>query len=208
LTASRIRRTAEEARRVILDAAEEAMRRSGPGGLRLHDVAERAGVSHPTILHHFESRDGLVRALNRRTVDEMGAVLRAQLESPAAADGGAVSAAFAAYRSGFAQRIVWVMQSGEATPDPAPGLGLFDDLIDQLHALRLQFAPPGRRPDRSDSAAIVHLVTIAAFGDAMLGPLLRRSASAADEAAARAGFEAWLAALIATHTARFGDSSA
>jgi AcrR family transcriptional regulator len=206
LTARRIRRTSGEARRVILDAAEEAMRRSGPGGLRLQEVAERAGVSHPTILHHFESRDGLVRALNRRTVEEMGAVLRAQLESPAAADGGPVGAAFAAYRSGFAQRIIWVLQSGEATPDPAPGLTLFDDMIDQLHALRAQFAAPGHAPDRSDSAAIVHLVTIAAFGDAMIGPLLRRAASAADEAGARARFETWLSALIARHTERFGDS--
>jgi AcrR family transcriptional regulator len=204
LTVKRIRRTPEEARRVILDAAEAAMRRSGPGGLRLQEVAERAGVSHPTILHHFQSRDGLVLALNRRTVEEMGELLRAQLDSPSPVPGGPVGAVFEAYRNGFAQRIIWVMQSGEATPDPAPGLALFDDMVDQLHALRLQFAPSGRAPDRADSAALVHLVTIAAFGDALIGPLLRRSASEADDAQARTGFEAWLSGLIATHAERYG----
>jgi hypothetical protein len=49
--AKRIRRTPEEARRLILDAAEACMAKAGPAGLRLQEVAEAAGVSHPTILH-------------------------------------------------------------------------------------------------------------------------------------------------------------
>jgi AcrR family transcriptional regulator len=53
-SAKRIRRTPEEARRLILDAAEASMAIEGPAGLRLLTVAMQAGVSHPTILHHFE----------------------------------------------------------------------------------------------------------------------------------------------------------
>ncbi len=49
---------------MILEAAQASIARSGPAGLRLQEVAEAAGVSHPTILHHFESREGLIRALN------------------------------------------------------------------------------------------------------------------------------------------------
>src|SRR5690606_8080594 len=64
--AKRVRRTAEEARRLILDAAEERLARQGPEGLRLQDIARDVGISHPAILHHFESREGLVRALIAR----------------------------------------------------------------------------------------------------------------------------------------------
>ena len=54
----RIRRTAEEARRLILDAAEKRLAQQGPEGLRLQDIARDIGISHPAILHHFESREG------------------------------------------------------------------------------------------------------------------------------------------------------
>ena len=42
-----------------------------PEGLRLHDIAAAAGVSHPLILHHFGSRAGLVRALTREAIIEL-----------------------------------------------------------------------------------------------------------------------------------------
>jgi AcrR family transcriptional regulator len=197
--AKRIRRTPDEARRVILDAAEAVMRRCGPGGLRLQEVAEMAGVSHPAILHHFESRDGLVRALNRRTVDELGEALRLHMEAPASGSGGAVQAAFAAYRAGFAERIIWMLQSPDAQPGADAGLALFDDMVERLHAIRLSFASLDRPPDRADSAAIIHLVTIAAFGDAVLGRRLRRAPDAEAEAEARGRFETWLSALIGRH---------
>jgi AcrR family transcriptional regulator len=71
----RIRRTPEEARALILEAAEGTIAKTGPSGLRLQDVAKAAGVSHPTILHHFGSREGLVKALNLRTLEDLKAVL-------------------------------------------------------------------------------------------------------------------------------------
>ena len=62
------------------------MKVDGPAGLRLQDVARAAGVSHPTILHHFGSREGLVRALNQRSVEALRNSVLARLEwrSPAA----------------------------------------------------------------------------------------------------------------------------
>ena len=44
---------------------------SGPAGIRLQDVAREVGVSHPTILHHFGSRDRLVEAVIKRRVRAM-----------------------------------------------------------------------------------------------------------------------------------------
>ncbi len=71
----RIRRKPEDARALILDAAEKSMAAHGPAGIRLQDVAQQAGVSHPTILHHFGSREGLVRALNQRTLEDLKGAL-------------------------------------------------------------------------------------------------------------------------------------
>ena len=78
--AKRIRRTAEEARRLILDAAEERLARQGPEGLRLQDIARDVGISHPAILHHFESREGLVRALVGRANRQLRDTLLSALE--------------------------------------------------------------------------------------------------------------------------------
>ena len=61
----RLRRTPEEARRLILETAQALIASTGPEGLRLQDIAAAAGISHPLILHHFGSREGLVRALTR-----------------------------------------------------------------------------------------------------------------------------------------------
>ncbi len=197
----RIRRTPEDARRVILDAAEQVMARTGPEGLRLQEVAQAAGVSHPTILHHFESREGLIRALNRRTLEGLGEVLRAQMKPPAPGEGrgDGVRAAFAAYRGGFAQRIVWLMQSGELSSEQQVGPGLVDEMAERLHALRCEHSPPGREPDLADSQAVVHLITVAALGDALVGARLRRAGDEAAEIARRSAFEDWLTALIGHH---------
>ncbi len=50
-------------RAAILDAAQKRLARLGADGLRLQDIARDVGVSHPTILHHFGSRDGLIVAM-------------------------------------------------------------------------------------------------------------------------------------------------
>jgi AcrR family transcriptional regulator len=50
-------------REAILLAAQKRLARLGADGLRLQDIARDVGVSHPTILHHFGSRDGLIVAM-------------------------------------------------------------------------------------------------------------------------------------------------
>src|SRR5271165_6437327 len=62
----RRRRTGEEARTAILDAAEQRLVASGPAGIRLQEVAADVGISHPTVLHHFGSREALVKEVCER----------------------------------------------------------------------------------------------------------------------------------------------
>ena len=82
----RIRRTPEEARRVILDAAERRLSELGPEGIRLQEIAADVGISHPTILHHFDSREGLVLALTQRATDQLRADLLAAFTTPQTSD--------------------------------------------------------------------------------------------------------------------------
>src|SRR5437660_1109125 len=67
----RRRRTAEQARAAILDAAERRLVASGPAAIRLQEVASDVGVSHPTVLHHFGSREALVEAVVARALDSL-----------------------------------------------------------------------------------------------------------------------------------------
>jgi AcrR family transcriptional regulator len=189
----RIRRTPEDARALILEAAEGTIARTGPAGLRLQDVAKAAGVSHPTILHHFGSREGLVKALNLRTLEELKAVLVAGMKADTSNGEDGIARTFAAYRGGLGERMVWLMQS-EAAPPPG-SMTIFEGIVAALHEVRTSFARPGHPPDIADTRAVVHLTTIAALGDALMGARLRQT-TGAEERAQGAAFEKWFSALI------------
>ena len=62
----RIRRKPEEARTAILDAAEKLLLEQGLSGLKLAKVAQVVGISHPGVLHHFGSAEGLLEAVHQR----------------------------------------------------------------------------------------------------------------------------------------------
>jgi AcrR family transcriptional regulator len=188
----RIRRAPEDARAHILDAAEAILAKGGgPAALRLQDVAHQAGVSHPTILHHFGSREGLMRALNLRSLEALKTSVIAQMSQARGEEG--IRRTFAAYRDGIAQRLLWLIQS--STPPVTGGLTMFDEIVTALHEVRLRFAEPGAVPDIEDTRAVVHLTTIAAFGDAVIGQRLRQS-SGPKERAQRDRFENWFSELV------------
>ena len=189
----RIRRTPEEARALILDAAEACMAKAGPAGLRLQEVAEVAGVSHPTILHHFESREGLIRAVHLRSIGQLREALTGAITG-ADASRQPVATTFAAFREGLAQRMLWILQSG---PPPAGSqLPIFEEMVGHVHDIRLRLAGPGEVVDIEDSRAMVHLTVVAAFGDAVIGQRLRRSPTPEADAEGAKRFADWFARLL------------
>ena len=196
----RPRRTPEEARRLILDAARELIAETGPEGLRLQEIAARAGISHPLILHHFGSREGLVRALTQQAAAELRDGLVAAMGAPGTSLEQQIDQVFAAFRNGLAQRLAWL-----ATVDPggevAGAAMVMRDIADVVHARRLAAAQPGAAVERTDTEWLLHLVAVAAFGDAIFGPRLRRSAGLPPTGDSETRFRTWFAALIRAHAA-------
>jgi AcrR family transcriptional regulator len=191
----RLRRTPEEARRLILEAAQTRLATTGPEGLRLQDIAAAAGVSHPLILHHFGSREGLVRALTREAAAELRDKLVAAMESTEYSLEQLLDRVFDTFRDGLAQRLAWLV-----TVDPDGGAEgtqlIIRDIADRLHNRRIAGAPPGTAVTRDDTDSLIHLVATAAFGDALYGPQLHRSAGLPATSETDRRFRRWLAALI------------
>ena len=197
----RQRRTPEEARRLILETAQELIARTGPEGLRLQEIAAAAGISHPLILHHFGSREGLVRALTQQAVVELRDKLIASIGSTDYSLEQQLDRVFDAFRDGLAQRLAWL-----ATVDPqgqqAANAMVMRDVADGLHARRLAAISPGAAIDRADTESLIHLIAAAAFGDAIFGAQLRRSAGLDQTSETEQRFRSWFASLIREHTAK------
>jgi len=191
----RMRRPPEEARRLILEAAQARLASTGPDGLRLQDIARDAGIAHPTILHHFGSREGLVRALVQQAVNELKDKLLGTIATSGASTEAELDQVFEAFRGGLAQRLAWLATFG-GTGEQAENHHVMRDIVDTIQARRQAAAPPGAAVNRDDADFLVHLVATAAFGDAMFGPQLRRSAGHAADAAIERRYRAWLAALV------------
>jgi AcrR family transcriptional regulator len=189
----RLRRTAEEAKRLILDAAELLMSSEGPGGLRLQDVGAAVGLTHPVILHHFGSRDGLMRALNERILDQLRQRLFAILESddkpPPDIVDRLLDSVFAVFRGGLAQRLVWL--GADAVPADDPPAAIFASFVDGIHQHRCNVLPADPPTQRADTEMLVYLVTVAALGDAVFGGNLVASPNQT--------FRPWLSRLLQTH---------
>lgn len=196
----RIRRTAEEARRVILDAAERRLADLGPEGIRLQDIAADVGISHPTILHHFENREGLVLALTRRATDQLRTDLFGAFSGPHAREADMHPILDRVFdvlsKRGHARLIGWMILSGAIRQSPAQGL--LGDLTDLIHAMRVEenkvHGVPA--PDRDDTLFIVILGAVAAFGDGLFGPMVRRAAGVTDETQIAERFRDWFAELL------------
>lgn len=202
----RLRRTPEEARRLILDTARELIADTGPEGLRLQEIAARAGISHPLILHHFGSREGLVRALTRQAADDLRDRLIAAMAVGDASLEQQIDRVFDAFRDGLALRLAWLAagERGAADPDPAT---IMRDIAEVVHARRIAAAGPGAVIDRADTDWLVHLVAATAFGEAIFGRRLLVSAGKPVSNAVERQFRDWFATLIRRHAGTFGTSA-
>lgn len=194
--ATRIRRTVEEARAVILDAAEDVLREVGPAGMRIKDVAKRAGMAHPNVIHHFGSREGLLCALTVRTTERVTSrVMRAMaaaMEAGEPEDRVATLARIldAVYEGDQGRLLAWLIISGRVEGVEQPDL---EPLVDITHAWRTAAIGPA---DVADTRRLILLASLALLGDAIAGEGLVESLKLGEGDAGRKAFRAWLARFI------------
>jgi AcrR family transcriptional regulator len=200
--AKRTRRSAEEARSAILDAAEVRLRSVGPAGIRLQQVARDVGVSHPAILHHFGSREGLVEAVVGRAMSQLEEELVQAVGDDIVLEDKAAEMLERVFtvlgERGYGRIMAWVLLSGHR-PGEERTIGT---IARAVHARRCalhaeKHAEKDSVPSFDDTLFTVLCAALASFGDAVAGPEMRRSAGLTDTSAKP--FRRWLARLLIEH---------
>lgn len=195
----RRRRSPEEARRQILDAAEKLLVEGGPEAIRLQDVARDVGIAHPTILHHFGSREQLMLDLEARAMERLRDELMADREASSEDVFDRVSSVLG--DQGYARLLAWSVLSG-LPAETGTEFRMLEELGRAYHSEQSREAGV----DLEETVFRVRLAAVALFGEALLGPLLTRSAGLEDsEDEVRTRFRRWLARLIAGDDDTGGD---
>ena len=202
--APRKRRTAEEARPAILDAAERRLVEAGPSGLRLQEVAADVGVSHPTVLHHFGSREALVDAVLERVQQSIYAPILEELRTSSLEEDAMarlLDRVFEAVEQrGHARVLFWLTLQGAKLPDEREPLR---HVVEIAHGVRRQKrAQDGRSsrpPSLEDTRFAVVLATLAMTAKSVLGRHLFENVGLGGDDAVQQRFRAWVAKLLVKH---------
>ena len=201
----RIRRSAEEARKLILDAAEERLATQGPQGLRLQEIAKDAGISHPTILHHFDSREHLIRALASRIAGRQRHSVMEALLSPTKSSEQVdmvLNQLFDSLSSREDARLLAWLELSRLLPREKSDESVLSEVTNLIN--RRQQEACGSDVPLKDTQFIILLASLVSVGDAIMGPAFRAQ-DEQGEAALSADFKLRFAALIKDLLARSGD---
>jgi AcrR family transcriptional regulator len=190
----RKRRTAEQARSAILDAAERRLVAAGPGAIRLQEVAADVGVSHPTVLHHFGSREGLIEAVVVRALDSLRAVLVATVRASPERSGQVEAMLDGVFEAlvdaGHGRAFLWLALSGYAPTVEELRVRSVAEAVHEVRKERRKQA--GKRvPPFEDTYFTVLLPALALLSLSVIGH--------EDDPEGPARFRAWLAKIIHHH---------
>jgi AcrR family transcriptional regulator len=196
-TVRKPRFSAEQARDAILLATEKRLLEVGPQGLRLQDIARAVGLSHPTVLHHFGSREELVDAVARRAVTNLQRELLACF-TDLDADGARARQLPARILEridevlrvrGHARLLAWLVLSGLQTPEHS----LLRNMAVALHGAWKMW---GKSRALEEAQFAVMLTAAATFGLALLDRELSQMVGLGGDDATRARFRAWFSGVM------------
>ena len=205
-TATRRRRSAEDTRTAILEAAERRLLDGGPEAIRLQEIAADAGISHPAILHHFGSREGLVEAMVLHGIARLQVQFLKGWPSAKEPDIEGVFERFfeVASHRGMARLMAWLILSGNGYRAMKPGL--FKPAAERMHAGRVRRArAEGRRsPELHESMLAATHLFILVLGESLFGPSVRRAIGLGSGADSTRRFRRWLSKVVERREADFG----
>lgn len=183
-------------REEILDAAERALVASGRAAIRQEKVAADAGVAGPTLIHHFHSRDQLIREVVDRATER---VRQGRLERLATdvLDTYDMPALLARILESLAEPDCARLQNrlaseGLLQKDPTKALASTSAI---LHARRE--AESGKRESGEDTLFALVLASLALGAEPVVGQETWDSAGLGADAEVSARFRAWLFDLLA-----------
>jgi len=207
----RIRRTPDEARTLILEAAASRLQSDGPEGLKVTEVAAVAGVAHSTVLHHFGSAAGLraalIASMGNRLLEDILEIFHKR--AAAKGDNEILLRVFETLSDkGHARLLAWMMLKGDKPAgNSAEGTSagddqmqrLFHQLIEQVSAAMVHESTDQSelawRKARQHARFSTMLAAIAAVGDGIAGPFLA-SQIGLSEKEARDDFRDWFSVLL------------
>ena len=191
----RIRRKPEEARTAILDAAEKLLLEQGLSGLKLAKVAQVVGISHPGVLHHFGSAEGLLGAVHQRISLSLRHSVLDAIANPDADPGsneiGEILDKLGDHRTG--QLLACLVAAG-LDPFPPPEEKGMKRVIERVHD-----AVGDSEKSYEDTEFAVQLALLAMLGDAILGNSVRARMDVPNVDAATTQFRQKLQELLVAH---------
>ena len=166
-----------QTRAAILDAAERRLIAGGPDAIRLEKIAADVGVSHPAILHHFKSREGLVEAMVLNGLKRFQAQV---LEGWPSAKEPDIEGTFERFYEIASRRGVARMLAGlilMRRDVEALRADVLRPAAERLHAGRVRRAQRDKRamPELEDSMFIATFLMIIVLGDSLFGTSVRRA---------------------------------
>ena len=205
-TASRRRRSAAQTRDAILEAAERRLLDKGPEAIRLQEIAADAGISHPAILHHFGSREGLVEAMILRGIARLHEQFLKGWPSAKEPDIEGVLERFyeATSRRGMARLLAWLILSGQSYRTMKPGV--LKPAAERMHAGRVRRAQiEGRRsPELEETLFAATHLFILVLGDSLFGPSVRRAIGLGSGTDYTRRYRRWLSKVVERMESRRG----
>lgn len=203
MDAKRVRRSKEDARQAIVDAAYNILLKNGLDAVRVQRVAVVVGVTDAAVHYHFGNHAGLIEALLRHCGRKLVADLGEASAPPGRAlDLRAVSRAMkrAYVDRGAGRLIMWLKLAGWRPR----GSGMLLALVTSVHAQRVAAAQAKGSPVPSleDTKFLVTLLNAVHVAQAILGDALLKAVDADGDDAGQQRFLDWATAWIADHVAR------
>src|SRR5215212_2568606 len=201
----RVRRSPDESRREILEAAAALLIEGGTHAVQVRAVAERVGMTDAGVAHHFGSRDALLLALLRHGAHRLRDSVRdavAQWMEEGVDVGGLVARIAAVYAEGYGELAIALHAAGWRDE----GRGLLDPVVDALHDARRRAGV--RSPRKEDTRLAVAAVHQALATEAVYGSAFRRSAGISPRTASSSTRQlAWWTATLEQRLGLGGDAT-
>jgi AcrR family transcriptional regulator len=197
----RVRRSVDEAREVILGAAERRLIAGGPDSVRVQIVAHDVGITDAAVHYHFGNREGLMEALLRRARRRLQDQLIALAEQwdTNSLDMSALVGLFEdCYRDRqYARLTAWMTLHGWQPK----GSGMLRDLAESLHEARSARAVEtgARKPTLEDTLFLLELVHLVVWAESLIGSSGHRMVGLPADRKSDHRFKQWFSRLAREH---------